>query len=118
MTSGTREAPPSGRWLGNGLFLAAALAGAVGAFVLGLLTVLNEASSGVSSSLTIIERVGPLSGKVIWALVAFAVSWVVLTAAFRTREVDWKIPLGVAGVLLGLAFILTFPPIFEAFASE
>jgi len=118
MTSGGVEAPPSARWPGNGLFLATAVAAAVGAFVLGLLTVLNEASAGVSSSLTIIERVGPLSGKVIWALVAFAVSWVALAGAFWKRELDWKIPLGVAGVLLGIAFILTFPPIFEAFASD
>jgi hypothetical protein len=114
MTSGGQEASPSARSPWNGLFLATALAGAFGAFVLALLTVLNEASSGVSSSLTIIERVGPLSCKVIWALVA----WVALAGAFRTREFDWKIPLGVAGVLLGIAFIVTFPPIFEAFASD
>jgi hypothetical protein len=103
--------------LGNGQFLAAALAAGVGAFVLGLLTVLSEASAGVHDALEIDAPVGPLSGKVIWALVAFAVSWAGLTLAFRNRELDWRIPLGVAGVLLGLAFILTFPPIFQAFAE-
>jgi cell division protein FtsW (lipid II flippase) len=103
---------------GNGLFLATALAAAFAAVVLAFLVVLAEASTGVASTLTIIERVGPLSGKVIWTLVAFAVAWLVLAVAFRNREVNWRVPLLVVGVLLVIAFVFTFPPVFQAFAPD
>jgi hypothetical protein len=51
-------------------------------------------------------------------LVSFAVSFVILAALFRNREVGWKIPITIAGVMLVLAFVFTFPPVFEAFAPE
>jgi len=47
-----------------------------------------------------------------------SVSWAVLALAFRNREFDWRIPVGVAGVMLAVALILTYPPIFEAFAPD
>jgi hypothetical protein len=101
---------------GNGQAIAVVLAASVASFVLGLLTILAEGSTSIHDGLQLIDRVGPLSGKVIWAMVAFAVSWAALAAVLRTRELKWTIPLAVAGVLLVASFILTLPPVFQSVA--
>ena len=110
--------PPGGfeAPVGNGQFVAVILAAAIGSFVLGVLTILAEGSTSVHDGLQLVDRVGPLSGKVSWALVAFGVSWAALAAAVRRREVGWRIPLIVASVLVAAALVLTFPPVFQSVA--
>jgi hypothetical protein len=54
---------------------AAVLATGVGPFVLGLLTTLSEASTGVHDFLEFDKDVAPLSGKTIIAAIAYLVSW-------------------------------------------
>lgn len=46
--------------------------------VLGLLTTLNGASTGVHDFLEFDQDVGPLSGKTILAVIAYLASWAVL----------------------------------------
>ena len=104
--------------LGNGQFLAVVLAAGVGSLVLGILTILAEGSTRIHDGLELVARVGPLSGKVSWALVAFGVSWVALALAFRRRELAWTIPLVIAGLMIIAGLVLTFPPVFQAVASE
>src|SRR4029453_7395002 len=55
----------------EGLAAAALLAAGAGAFVLGLLTTLAEASTGTADFLQFNDRVGPLSGKTIIAAIAY-----------------------------------------------
>lgn len=94
------------------------LAAGIGAVVLGLFTVLSEASEGVHDFPEWSERVGPLSGKTSLGVIAFVLSWAGLYAGLRERDLPWR-PLVVATVvLLAIAVVLTYPPFFTSFASE
>jgi hypothetical protein len=101
----------------DGMAGAALLAAGVGAFVLGLLTTLNEASTGINDFLRFDDEVGPLSGKTIIAAIAYFGSLVVLALVLRGRQLGLKRVVWVAGALLVLGFLGTFPTFFEAFAD-
>lgn len=110
--SSTGAAKPSGP------VAAVMLSAGIGAFFLGLFTVLSEASEGVHTFLEFNEGVGPLSGKTTLAVFAFAISWIVLGFGLRDREVDLKKALTGTVVLFAIAVIMTFPTFFLAFAPE
>jgi hypothetical protein len=98
------------------LMAAALLAAGLGAFVLGLLTTLAEASTGIKDGLQFNDRVGPLSGKTIIAVAVFFGSWGVLSALLQRKNPALKPVLVVTGTLLALGFLMTFPTFFQAFA--
>jgi len=100
----------------EGWAAAALLAAGIGAFVLGLLTTLNEASTGVHDFLQFNDRVGPLSGKTVIAAIAYFVPLFVLGAVWRGRRLALKPVLVTAIVLLLLGVLGTFPTFFQAFA--
>ncbi|HEX8690243.1 MAG TPA: hypothetical protein VF729_08360 [Solirubrobacterales bacterium] len=102
----------------NGPAVAVTIAAGIGALVLGIFTLLSEASEGVHEFLEFSERVGPLSGKTVFGAGAFLLSWGGLHVALRDREVDWRPAIGVFLVLLAAALVLTFPPFFQIFKSE
>jgi hypothetical protein len=97
---------------------AAVLAAGVGGFVLGLLTTLNEASTGVHDFLAFDEDVGPLSGKTIIAVIAYFASWAVLHGLWRRQNPVLRPILIATVVLIALGVLGTFPTFFQAFASE
>lgn len=97
---------------------AAFLAAGIGVFVLGFLTTLSEAWSGIGGFLGAFDfgvGVGPLAGKSILAVLAWLISWGILHSMWKDKDVDirkmfwWGFWLGIVG-LLG-----TFPPFFELF---
>ncbi len=105
----------------DGPAAAAMLAAGIGMFTLGLLTVLNEASTGLHDWLESWEfgqGVGPLAGKTTVAVIVWALSWIALAIGLRGRDVNLKAWFWVAFALGVLGFIGTFPPVFEAFAAE
>jgi hypothetical protein len=102
----------------NGPVVAAMLATGIGALVLGLLTILSEASEGVHDFLDWSERVGPLSGKTSLAVIALLVSWGGLHLILRDRDLEWRPVIAATVVLFALGFLFTFPPFFELFKSE
>ena len=102
----------------NGPVAAAVLAAGIGSLVLAVLVVIAEASVSFADSLAYSDRVGPLAGKTIWAVVAFLGSWLGLGIALRNREVDLRKVTVVAAVLIALALIGTFSPFFELFMAE
>jgi cytosine/uracil/thiamine/allantoin permease len=93
------------------------LAAGIGSFALGLLTVLNEASAGVHDALEFDTGVGPLSGKTSVTMMAFFFSWAVLSLILWRRDVRVKPVLWIAGVLIALGLLGTFPEFFEQFAD-
>jgi len=101
----------------DGLAAAALLAAGFGAFVLGFLTTINEASTGVHDFLQFNDRVGPLAGKTILAAIAYFGSLLVFALVWRGRQLALRPVLIVAGVLLLLGFLGTFPIFFQAFAD-
>jgi hypothetical protein len=114
----------------NGPVVAAFVAAGIASLVIGIGVVLNEASASIKSAIGIDfnaflqfdknfgfgSGVGPLSGKVGLAIIAFAVSWVLLHLWLRGKEVNFRTGFIAALVLVGLGFALTFPPIFKLFA--
>lgn len=105
----------------NGPVAASFIAAGVGSLVLGIFVVLNEVSPDINNFLKfdanfgLGKGVGPLSGKVILAIIAFVVSWGILHLRLRGEEVDFKKALTVSMILVGLGFLLTFPPVFLIF---
>jgi len=95
---------------------AAVLGGAVGCFILGLMTTLAEASSGFADDLALSTRVGPLSGKTIIAAGVFFASWSVFALVFRRRNPSMKTVIWISSVLFALGLLMTFPTFFQAFA--
>jgi hypothetical protein len=69
----------------EGPISAAIIAAGVGAAALGLLTTLAEASTTVKDWLQFSDSVGPLSGKIIVAVVAWLLAWVALHIALRRQ---------------------------------
>jgi hypothetical protein len=108
----------------NGPVAAAFIAASVGCAVLGVVVVLQESGVVAGPTLDFAKNygigsgVGPLSGKVIIATIAFLATWAVLGYAWRRKEVDFARAFIVSIVLLVVGFALTFPPIFEIFAKE
>jgi hypothetical protein len=114
----------------NGPVVAAFLAAGIASLVIGIGVVLNEASAPIKAAIGIDfnaflqfdktfgfgSGVGPLSGKVGLAIIAFVVSWVLLHLWLRGKEVNFRTGFIAALVLVGLGFALTFPPIFKLFA--
>jgi hypothetical protein len=97
---------------------AAFLAAGIGAVVLGILTVLSEASDSVASALEWSKSVGPLMGKTVLTVIAFAVSWLILHVVLRDRDVDPRTVFTWTAVLVAVGLVLTFPPFFQLFAAE
>jgi hypothetical protein len=100
----------------EGPIAAAIIAGGIGAAAIGLFTVLAEASTSVKDWLQWSDRVGPLSGKTIMALIVWLVSWAVLHLIYRHRAYETLRALAIALVLIGLGVLGTFPTFFQAFA--
>jgi hypothetical protein len=101
----------------EGPISAAVIAAGIGAFAMGLVTTLAEASTSFKDWLQWNDDVGPLSGKTILTVIAWLVAWAVLHMALRTRPYETRRALIIALVLIALGVIGTFPTYFEAFAS-
>lgn len=101
----------------NGAAVAAIIAASLGVFMVGLWTTLAEASTGIKDWLNFYNPTGPLSGKTTMSVAIWLAVWVPLHFALRNRELDFKRWMLVAGALIILGVLLTFPPVFDLFAS-
>jgi hypothetical protein len=101
----------------EGPIAAAIIAGGIGVAALGVVTTLAEASTGVKDWLQWSDRVGPLSGKTIVAVVVWLVAWAVLHAALRKRPYETRRALVVSLVLIALGVLGTFPTFFQLFGE-
>lgn len=105
----------------DGPAAAAMLAAGIGIFVLGLLIVLSEVSVPIHDFLEwwdFGQGVGPLAGKTTVAVIVWAVSWAILAAAFRGKDVNLKAWFTVSLILGLLGAVGSFPPVFLSFAGE
>jgi hypothetical protein len=100
----------------DGPVAAAIIAGGVGAFALGLYTILAEVSASFKTLATLSESVGGLSGKAVFAVVTWLVVWAGLHVALRAKSVDVTKATLIALVLIAVGVVATIPPIFTMFA--
>lgn len=104
--------------LPNGPAAAALLAGGIGAFTLGLVTVIAEALVPFSNLLNFYRPTGPLSGKTMVAVAVWLFSWGILAATWKGKELNFAKVAVVAFILLALGLVFTFPPFFMLFAPR
>lgn len=109
------ESPTS---INEGPAAAALLAAGIGAVVLGLLTTLAEASTTIKDSLALTDAVGPLSGKISYAVIAWLVAWAILHPTVGRRARLSASVLIVTAVLIVLGLLGTFPIFFQLFFAE
>jgi hypothetical protein len=82
-----------------------------------VVTTLAEASEGIREWLQWSDAVGPLSGKVVVALMVWLVAWAILHVALRSRRYETRRALVVSLVLIGLGVVGTFPTFFQLFGE-
>ncbi len=99
----------------NGSGAAALLAAAVGSLALACLAVAADKSVAVKSALNFYKPTGPLSGVTTSAIVLWLLLWALLDRRWSNKTVAVNRVSAVALVLLGLSFLLTFPPIVDLF---
>ena len=99
----------------NGAAAAAIMAAGIGSAIMGLMTILAEASDRIAGLLNLYDPVGPLSGKVTIALLVWLVAWRGLHAGWKDRDLDFGRVWKGALVLVILGFVGTFPSFFDLF---
>ena len=124
MTDAVEQRPGEERLAGveftdkpEGPIAAAIIAGGIGAAALGVVTTLAEASEGIREWLQWSDAVGPLSGKVLMAVLVWLVAWAVLHAALRRRPYETRRALVVSLVLIAVGVVGTFPTFFQLFGE-
>jgi len=100
----------------DGPVAAAILAGGIGAFMLGIVTILAEASAGFKALATLNSSVGALSGKAVFTVIVWLAAWAGLHFALRTKHFDVTKALMIALVLVAIGVVATIPPVFVMFA--
>jgi hypothetical protein len=97
----------------NGLIAAAMLAAGIGCFFLGLFTDLSESIKAVEKLFTLSAPVGALSGKTLFAIVFWLVSWAILASKWRNQSVNFGKIYNLTLILVALGLLLTFPVFFD-----
>ena len=93
--------------------LAAVLAAGIGALTLGLLVMADAAGMFVAPA--IYGPSGGLSGRSTLAVIAWLIAWGILHARWRNRNVAVGRVLTWSLVLVALAVVMTFPPVWGLF---
>jgi len=94
------------------------IAAGVGVFMMGLLTVLAEASEGIGSFLGSFDLglgVGSLAGKSTISVITFLGSWAVLHLLWKDKDVNLKTAFYIGLGLGVVGMIFMFPPFFTLF---
>lgn len=99
----------------TGVAAAAMVSGAIGTFVIGLMTTGAVISPALKDALNWWNPAGPLSGKTSVGILAWLISWYLLDRVWHTQNRSLQQAFTITLVLIGLGLLLTFPPIFEAF---
>ena len=101
----------------NGPVSAALLAGGIGSAAMGIITLIFEINdkSAFAKSMTWSKAVGGLSGKSMWSIIIFFVSWAILHYIWKDKETDFARISSIAIALLVVGLLGTFPPVWNLF---
>ena len=93
----------------NGGVMAAVLGAGIGAFAMGLFVIASEA--GLFTAPSLYGPAGGLSGRSTLAVATWLIAWGVLHTRWREREVVAGRVVTWTTVLVALAVVMTFPPV-------
>ena len=97
----------------NGAAMAAILSAGIGAFAVGFVVILNEA--GLFTAPALYPPAGGVSGRTTIAAAIWLLTWLILHARWRTRQMESRrVNLTTLALVLG-GIILTFPPVWRLF---
>jgi hypothetical protein len=99
----------------SGAVSSAFLSSGIGCLLIGLMTTGAVISETLNHMLNWWGPAGPLTGKTSIGVAGWLISWFVLNSRWRNKEVDFGKIFAATLILIGVGFLLTFPPIFEAF---
>ena len=93
---------------------AALLSAGLGVFALSVLAIIADQSTAFKKLMIFYTPTGALSGVTTTAITVWLVSWIVLAAAWKRRQVRscW---IDVAFGLVAISFLLMFPPFGDLF---
>ena len=93
----------------NGAAMAAVLGSGVGSFAMALFVLLNEA--GLFAAPTLYGPAGGVTGRTTFAAIVWLLAWGALHARWRSRDVAPRPVFTGTVVLVVLAILGTFPPV-------
>jgi hypothetical protein len=99
----------------NGSGAAAILAAGLGAFALAAFAIAADRIPWFHRLTAVYKPTGPLSGVTTLAVIVWLVAWAALEARWRKKTVRAGAISAAALTLLGVAVLLTFPPLAELF---
>jgi hypothetical protein len=113
MNTSDRVVSPNTPAVPNGSGAAAILSAGVGSFALAVLAFAGDKSAEIRSILVFYKPTGALSGVTTVAILTWLLIWGILEWRWRRKTVAIGRLSIVALALLGLSFLLTFPPIID-----
>jgi hypothetical protein len=99
----------------NGFGSAAILAAGIGIFALAVLAIAADKVASIKQIMVFYKPTGALSGVTTSAILVWLAAWAILNARWSGKSVALARVNTVAFILLGLSFLLTFPPIVDLF---
>ncbi|RJQ84019.1 MAG: hypothetical protein C4519_05785 [Desulfobacteraceae bacterium] len=99
----------------DGKISAAMLSSGIGCLVIGLMTTGAVISEWLKNALDWWNPAGPLSGKTSVGIIVWLIAWAIFHFLWKNQETDVKKTMKISLILIALGFVLTFPPVFEAF---
>ncbi len=97
---------------------AAMISAGIGSAALAVLIVLTEMSASVKTFLTLNEGVGALSGKTVFSIAIWLLTWAILDKTLPSLKISFEKAYRIMLVLVGLGLLGTFPTFFLAFATH
>lgn len=99
----------------NGGIVAALVSAGLACALLGILTVVSEASEGFRGLMTLYEPAGPLTGKTTVPVLLWLPAWAFLHSKLRSQQLDFRRGFRTTMVLVWIGLLGTFPPFFQLF---
>jgi hypothetical protein len=97
---------------------AAILSSGFGCFLLGVLAVAADGSKSLATALNFYNPTGSLSGVTTGAIALWLISWAILAARWKTRQLAFGKVTAASFTLLALGLLLTFPPFGDMFLGR
>lgn len=95
----------------NGAAMAAYLGGAIGAFAMGAIVLLNEA--GIFAAPALYGPAGGVTGRTTLAVVVWLIAWVLLHFRWKDRDLEARRIYPMALILIAVGLLGTFPPVWQ-----
>jgi hypothetical protein len=115
MNTPNRIALPNTPALANGPGAAAILSAGIGCFALAVLAFAADKMPNIKNALNLYKPTGALSGVTTTAILVWILTWITLEWRWGRKTVALGSMTAVSFVLLGIGFLLTFPPIVDLF---